>query len=494
VKRLAEIAILVAALVTCAGVHAAPAAAPGDRPLLAVLPFNGPAAKQAEVMVVRTLRKKATIVPQATWKKAAKKLFAPSHSAEDIADVAADVGAQVVVTGIVKRDGRRWELSVSVRDGKTGKVRDRLKYPLKGPRLSADVVALLTKEVNDAFDALIASPGEDIAPVKAEKPEKPVATAKPPTTPGKPAPTTPAQEEAQTEPTPAAPAANPPATTTTSPTPTPTPTAPGEPAAPVVHAEVAKPAPARRPHWAPYFDLSVGPTISGRSFDFDPASQPKFSSGVVAGVRADFTLTPLAGTWKRAGGAFAGLGIGATIDKPFWPDSTSKQDPTMKFGTSELRVEGGLRWRIVLAKAIPRPQLLIQAGGGWHSFAIGKDAMGLDVGPADVSYKYATFGAGMRIHFAEWAWIWAMFDYHVVFDPGPIADATTEYGAAKTFGIRVRGGLDFLVYKGFKIGLEGLYERFSLTFNPSAACATCKVANSGTDQYFGGVIVVGYVL
>ena len=80
--------------------------------MLAVLPFNGPAAKQAEAMVVRTLRKKATIVPQATWKKAAKKLFAPSHSAEDIADVAADVGAQVVITGIVKRDGRRWELSV----------------------------------------------------------------------------------------------------------------------------------------------------------------------------------------------------------------------------------------------------------------------------------------------------------------------------------------------------------------------------------------------
>ena len=469
---------------TCAGAHAAPAAASGDRPVLAVLPFNGPAAKQAEVMVVRTLRKKATIVPQLTWKKAARKLFAPSHSATDIADVAADVGAQVVITGIVKRDGRRWELSVSVRDGKTGKVRDRLKYPLKGPRMSPDVVALLTKEVSDAFDALVASPGEDIAPVKPEKPEKPekpVATAKPPATP--------AEEHAQAEPTPTptAPAATPPATT-------PTATAPGEPAPPVVHAEVAKPAPAGRPRWAPYFDLSVGPTISGRSFDFDPASQPKFSSGVVAGVRADFTLTPLAGTWKRAGGAFSGLGIGATVDKPFWPDSTSKQDPTMKFGTSELRVEGGLRWRIVLAKAVPRPQLLIQAGGGWHSFAIGKDAMGLDVGPPDVSYKYATFGAGLRIHFAEWAWIWAMFDYHLVFDPGPIADAAAEYGPTKTFGIRVRGGLDFLVYKGFKIGAEGLYERFSLTFNPTAATAPAKIANSGTDQYFGGVIVVGYVL
>jgi len=75
VKRLAEIVALVAALSTCAY------AAAGDKPSLAVLTFNGPGAKQAEIMVVRTLRRKATIIPMTTWQKAAKKLFAPSHSA-----------------------------------------------------------------------------------------------------------------------------------------------------------------------------------------------------------------------------------------------------------------------------------------------------------------------------------------------------------------------------------------------------------------------------
>ena len=85
-----------------------------------MVPFTGPQAKLAEATVVRTLRKKAAIVPQASWTKSARKLFAPSHSAEDIAAVADDVGAQLVITGMVKRDGRRWELSVSVRDGKIG--------------------------------------------------------------------------------------------------------------------------------------------------------------------------------------------------------------------------------------------------------------------------------------------------------------------------------------------------------------------------------------
>jgi len=479
VKRLAEIVALVAALSTCAY------AAAGDKPSLAVLTFNGPGAKQAEIMVVRTLRRKATIIPMTTWQKAAKKLFAPSHSAEDIADVAADVGANVVITGVVKRDGKRWELSISLRDGKTGKVRDRLKYPLKGPRMQSDVIAMLTKEVSDAFDSFTGA--EELADIKPRQPpvaadtkltkppaEKPVAEKPPAEKPAeKPA------QVAQAQPTTDDDEAPP---------------LPKEPPPPVVHAEVGKAAPQARPRWAPYFDLSVGPSLSGRSFDFDPASQPKFSSGIVAGIAADVTLYPLASTWKRAGGAFSGLGLGATVNKPFWPDSTSKQDPTQKFATNELRVEGGLRWRIVLYKPVPRPQLLIQAGGGLHSFAISKDPTGADVGPADVSYKYVTFGAGMRIHFAEWAWLWAMFDYHVVLDPGPIADPVAEYGPAKSFGVRVRGGLDFLVYKGFKVGAEGMYERFSLTFDPTAAAAPAKIANSGVDQYFGGVIVVGYVL
>jgi hypothetical protein len=148
----------------------------------------------------------------------------------------------------------------------------------------------------------------------------------------------------------------------------------------------------------------------------------------------------------------------------------------------------------VLYKPIPRPQLLISAGGGLHSFELAKDMMGQDVGPADVSYKYASAGVGMRVHFAEWTWLWAMFDYHAVLDVGAIADAGTEYGATSAYGFRVRGGLDFLVWKGLKVGAEAYYERFSLTFNPASMPAPAKIANSAVDQYFGGVILVGYVL
>jgi hypothetical protein len=254
------------------------------------------------------------------------------------------------------------------------------------------------------------------------------------------------------------------------------------------------PAEHNRPSWAPYFDISAGLTISGRSFNFSPASQPKFTSGIVAGVHGDATVYPFAWLWRGGGRFISGLGFGATIDKPFWPDSTSKQDPTQKFATSELRVEGGVRWRIVLSKALPRPQLLLQAQYGLHQFTLQKDPLMGDVGPPDVSYSYVTAGLGIRVHFAEWMYLWAMFNYHAVFSSGAITDTGSEYGPASNFGVRISGGLDFFVYKGLKIGVGGMYERFGLTFKPPANVVPAKTATSAVDQYFGGLISVGYVL
>ncbi|HEX4460452.1 MAG TPA: hypothetical protein VIA18_20885 [Polyangia bacterium] len=469
--------MLLALLASAANVAASP-----EKPKLAVVPFTGPQAKKAEAVVVRALRKKARIVPQTVWVKAAKKLFAKSHSAEDLSAVADDVGAQVVITGLVHRDGRAWQLSVSVRDGKTGKVHDRLRYPLKVPRLTGATLSLLAKEVTDAFEATLGggpSPETTEAPVETKI-----------TPPGGTATTT---------------APPPPTTTTTEVEPPPPPprhTSRNGSRKPAPIATTMEPPPPssapsssdKRPSWSPYFDIAAGLTISGRSFSFSPASQPKFTSGIVAGVHGDATVYPFASFWRGGGRFVSGLGVGATIDKPFWPDSTSKQDPTQKFATSELRVEGGIRWRIVLSKALPRPQLLVQAQYGLHEFTLQKDPLMGDVGPPDVSYQYATFGLGIRVHFAEWMYLWAMFNYHYVLSSGSITNTGSEYGPASNFGVRISGGLDFFVYKGLKIGVGGMYERFGLTFHPPANVTPAKTATSAVDQYFGGLISVGYVL
>lgn len=473
------------------------AAASPEKPRLAVVPFTGPQAKKAEAVVVRALRKKVRVVPQPTWVRAAKKLFAKSHSSEDLAAVADDVGAQVVITGLVHRDGKAWQLSVSVRDGKTGKTHDRLRYPLKAPRLTGPTLALLAKEVDAAFDGLIAgTPGAE-ATSEAPVETKPAPLPAPP--PGRPAArpidTTPLAQQPPTERVPPPPPSRTTRTTTTTqqqPSTTSEPPPPPPPP-PIVAVSSPPPPPNKRPSWAPYFDVAAAFTLSGRSFVFTPASQPKFTSGIVGGVMGDLTLYPLAGTWRHAGGVFSGLGVGATVYKPFWPDSPSRQDPSQKFKTAELRAEAGLRWRIVLSKSMPRPQLLLQGQYGLHTFTLGKDALGGDVGPPNVSYSYFTAGLGIRVHFAEWMYLWAMFNYHAVFSSGAITDVGTEFGPASNFGVRISGGLDFLVYKGLKLGVGGLYERFGLTFKPGSV-APAKSATSAVDQYFGGFISVGYVL
>jgi hypothetical protein len=455
---------------------------------LAVVPFTGPQAQRAEAVVVRALRKKAQLIPAPAWKKSAAKLFANTHSPEDIAAVAEDVGAKVVITGVIKRDGRAWQLSVSVRDGADGKSRERLKYPLKAPRIPVPILAMLAREIGEAFDSVAAGGGT---------PEETTPTAPPPgKTPPRPPKATP-PPVATTTPTPAPPP--PPVATVTPPPATPSaPPSKEEELAPVTTARPEdKPPPppptTKRPRWAPWFDANAGLSISGRQFDFDTTQPPHFTSGVVAGIFGDVTIYPLAFTWNKAGGVFSGLGLGAGISRPFWPDSTSRTDTSQHFPTSELMVEGGLRWRVVLYKAIPRPELLLQAGGGLHTFALGKDATGQDVGPPDVAYKYVNFGAGFRLHFAEWAMLRATFDYHLVLAAGAITDITTEYGGASIYGLRFTGGLDFIVYKGLKLGLEGYYERFNLKFVPGSTMPAHQ-AGAAVDQYFGGVITVGYVL
>src|SRR5205085_2449048 len=147
----------------------------------------------------------------------------------------------------------------------------------------------------------------------------------------------------------------------------------GEPAAREGEAavEVRKSAPPEgRPRWAPYFDVTAGASIGGRSFDFAPAALPHFSSGVVGGLRLDLTLYPFAFSHASLRGVFAGFGLGVTLDKPFWPDS--KGPDGNRYATAELRVEGGLRWRFVLYKPVPRPELILTVGGGLHQFAIAK--------------------------------------------------------------------------------------------------------------------------
>lgn len=459
-------------LLVCFGVAlllAPRAEAAARRPRVAVAPFSGAGARRVQAVVIYALRKRAVVIRPDRWAKAAAKLGRAATDDEQVAAVASSVRAKWVMTGGVERSGRRSNVVVLLRRGDSGAVSEQVKLPLRSGRVTAAVQSRLAREVGLAYERALASeavPKRAPASPPAQAPAPPRAQAPPP------AATLPARPPPSRQP---------------------------QPSAPVAQARIAEPtlAPVRlerrappRPAWRPYVDVAAGVSVTGRSFKFDVLTEPRFKSGAAPGLRAEVTLYPLASLHHVAHGIFAGLGIGGSVDKPFWPDSTST-DGAARLGTSELRLEGALRWAIAILERLPRPELIVEAGGGLHNFSISRDASGAEVGPAKVSYRYVTLGGGARFHLGEALSVWAIYNQHLVQSAGAIQSAA-EYGRASTTALRARGGIDWVIYKGLKVGGVGFYERFGLTFQPGTP-APQKMAGKATDQYFGGTLLVGYV-
>ena len=445
-----------------------PAIARAERVVVAIAPFRGPSTRPVSESVQRILRPRVTVIPAARFARVARSLFAQGNGAEDIAAVAHELGASFVVTGVTKLDEKRWNLIVTLRDGATGQTMAKLRYPLSSPRVPPSVLRTLKTELIDALQAAVDAPSA--LPVARPSAKEPPPRWEPPH--DKPAPTSPPVRPDEPR----------------------EPRDPGELRAPAPVA-VTTPAPSvvqtGRPKWARWFEVGLGIGLQGRSFATDPPP-PRLENGIAPSLHLEGTIYPLAFSWRRARGIFSGLGLGITLDLPFWPAFTTKADLSQRLPATEIRIEGGLRYKLTLYKPLPRPQLTLLVEGGVHQFLFGTSADGsrLVLAP-DVRYVYASVGGRFTVHFADWTWIWAQFQYHVVTDGGPI-QLQANYGLAATVGFRFGVGLDFLVWRGIRIGAQGGYERFTSRYgyDPNAA----QKRDTSTDEYFGGTLVLGYVL
>jgi hypothetical protein len=429
--------------------RAAPSPAPtaGGSPL-AIVPFTGLHAEEPQSVVVRMLKKRAQLMP------------------------AADVGkttAQVIISGSVEKSAdSKLTLVVSALSSKSGDVVGQLSFPVPKTRhLTREQLHDLATQVNTLADQAMAKvTGEMVA---AEAP--------------------PSEDEAN--------AAVEAAVAQSGDTE----------AVPMDINDLSQAqlrgrmrrAMAARPRWAPLLDASVGVVIAGRSLSVNPAPAPSYKPGSGAGIHADATIYPLAFFHDVAKGAIAGLGAGLTLDAPFWPTTQAQADnpgAPGEYGTHEFRIEGGARWKFTLHKSIPRFELSALLGGGLHSFSIGRlvNAQGqhTDVGPPNVGYVFGAFGLLGRLHFREWGSVWAAFSYEYVPDAGHVEDAE-EYGYANVWGLNLRGGVDIFVWRGLKAGVSAYWERFALEFTHQSPYPF-KVANNAVDQFYGGIITIGYVL
>src|SRR5262249_17945946 len=70
-----------------------------------------------------------------------KQLGITRSTDQDVADVAHALRADAIVAGVVHRRGRGWELTIVVREGQSGTLVDRVRVPLRGPRIDRSTIA-----------------------------------------------------------------------------------------------------------------------------------------------------------------------------------------------------------------------------------------------------------------------------------------------------------------------------------------------------------------
>src|SRR5262245_56360822 len=118
---------------------------------IVLLNFTGHDGKKAQAALVARMKHKYTLVPQAAFQKTAKQLHIRRPNDDDVANVARKLRADAVVAGQVKKSGKSYELTVTVRDGASGRP-ERVAIPLKGGRLDSRALAQLDSEVLPLLD------------------------------------------------------------------------------------------------------------------------------------------------------------------------------------------------------------------------------------------------------------------------------------------------------------------------------------------------------
>jgi len=93
----------------------------------------------AQVEAQKVVAKSATVISDAAWKRAMKKLKLRSATdSASISKVAGALQADGIVFGSVTRTGAEWGLTITVVDGKTGEASDTLSIPLRSYKMDGE--------------------------------------------------------------------------------------------------------------------------------------------------------------------------------------------------------------------------------------------------------------------------------------------------------------------------------------------------------------------
>jgi hypothetical protein len=489
--------------------------------------------KKLQDALVKALQDKYTVLPVSKWNTSAKKLGVSAQGTDEVAMVAADIKADAVVTGKVKQDkdgGGGWQLNIAARQGTSGKPIGKIRKDLKSQKVDAGTIAEVESEIAGAVQLALDGPPPE--PMVSANPTEPA----PAQTLGKeedPLEKMRKEEErlkAERE---------------SSPRPV---------WYPYVDANVGFNIHGRSFAYNEEAGTSAvkcyefkerGPDMTDPAaapvYTYDPAlkSCPKYAPSVTGGIRIDVTGYPLAFLRPNP---VRGLGIGVTFDYFFWPPSKTGGINSQDLATSEFNFEVGLRYHYNILNKRSRPSILANLQYGGHGFSVQKQektysykneitfapemTKGIDDhGLPDIFYQYITIGVGARVpYYATEKMFFGLLvnlNFHALLSYGEISttfsDTSTVNGLYQSGGYGpTQGGyglratftpLEAMLWRGLTLRVAGVYEMFSYKFtlgsgggpstsippiNRSQQNAARHIAQGALDQYFGGVITIGY--
>ena len=503
-----------------------------DKKTVVVLEIQG-APPKLMAALEKALKGKYILVPASKWNSSATKLNATGQGADEIALVAGDLKVDAVVTGKLKqdKDSGTYKLNIAARHGGTGKPIGKLTYELKSQKVDSATIAQAEQDIGGAVEQAIAGPPP-------EAPPPPVAAA----TPEQPTPSLRNEDENPIEKIKkledqakrdrdhvARPVYYPYFDVG---------------AAFIINGRSFN-----------YSEETGTSAVKCYDFDHrsldpnDPTNKnfvyryttplkscPRYQASVTGGVRVDLTGFPLAGV--RYNG-LRGLGIGITFDYMFWPPSMTAGANPRSLDTREFRLEGGLRYHWNVANKRNLPSILVNVQYGLHYFAVAKEqktysyvddvgatqmVQGIDDhGLPDILYQYITFGVGGRIPYYATEKLYfgllVNFNFHAMLNFGELGNTFNDtstlnalyadggYGPASGYGFRVGfTPLELIPFKGITVRLSGFYEMFTTAFSLGnglgasslppvdrvLAGAARHIAQGAVDQYFGGLVQIGY--
>jgi hypothetical protein len=447
-----------------------------------VLNFAGPQGKKAQAAVVARVKKKYVIIPQAAFQKVAKQLRIRRPTDDDVANVARKLRADAIVAGIVQKTGRKkFELVITVRDGGSGTVIERVSIPLRGSKIDPAAGAKIESQLLPVLARAGGGGGaaETTTPVASENQPSSATPGKDDENPleakaDKPKVDTPPPAQAVDDTTAGALGSK-----------------ADKGAAPAGGADTgvtAKPQATGRPPWRPYATVGLGFSGMGRSLSFDGNSTMNlqgYSGGLVAALSLSAAFNPFAAKT----GALRGLGLYLSLDKVLSVSSTLKRMGTAdtSLDSSEQALALGVDYGYRLREAQDSATIGGRFGYGSTSFTITvpQNLMGVVTVP-DVEYGFVEVGPYGRLPFEAGGSWWdadLFFAYLPVLSAGQITNggrgmsiAAKANGAAS--GIEIAVGLVWHWKPWLDAKLSARLDRFSTSFDKGAA------ASSASDLFY----------